>query len=102
MVKDTDTSSATSKTIPFPTLTIVYLPVKAESLIEEISEKYWNLTAEDCKGFFHGGIQREYKKLTIWSQGIDSLWFNTIISRIKEIGSIDFVPIVSGGVMYSV
>jgi hypothetical protein len=97
-----DTSSAASNTIPFPTLTILYIPNKAECLIGEIGEKYCNMTTEDCKGFFHGGIQREYKKITIWSQGIDSLWFNAIIAKIKELGNIEYVPIVSGGIMYSV
>jgi hypothetical protein len=97
-----DTSSAASSTIPFPTLTILYIPIKAESLIEEIGEKYCNMTSEECRGFFHGGIQREYKKITIWSQGIDSLWFNAIIAKIKELANIEYVPIVSGGMMYSV
>ncbi|MGN6632635.1 MAG: hypothetical protein ACTHKP_10425 [Nitrososphaeraceae archaeon] len=97
-----DTSSAASNTIPFPTLTILYIPDKADSLIGEIGEKYCNMTTEECKGFFHGGIQREYKKITIWSQGIDSLWFNAIIAKIKELANIEYVPIVSGGIMYSV
>jgi hypothetical protein len=53
-------------------------------------------------GYFHDGVKREYKKITIWSQGIDSLWFNAIIARIKEVAKVDQVPIVSGGVMYSI
>jgi hypothetical protein len=97
-----DTSSTASSTIPFPTLTSLYLPAEAESIIEEVSQKYSNITVEDCKGFFHNGVQREYKKITIWSQGIDSLWFNAIIASIKERANVEFVPIVSGGVMYSV
>jgi len=97
-----DTSSAASSMIPFPTLTILYIPNKAECLVGEIGEKYCNMTIEDCKGFFHGGIQREYKKITIWSQGIDSLWFNAIIAKIKELANVEYVPIVSGGIMYSV
>lgn len=97
-----NTSSTTSNTIPFPTLTILYLPVEAENVIEEVSQKYYNITEEDCNGFFHGGMKRQYKKVTIWSQGIDSLWFNAIIARIKEIARVEFVPIVSGGIMYSV
>jgi hypothetical protein len=97
-----DTSSTASNTIPFPTLTILYLPAEAENIIEELSQKYFNITVEDCNGFFHGGVKRQYKKITIWSQGIDSLWFNAIIARIKELASVEFVPIVSGGIMYSV
>jgi hypothetical protein len=101
MAEDTS-STASNNTIPFPTLTILYLPTEAESVIEEISQKYYNITVEDCKGFFHGGVQRQYKKVTIWSQGIDSLWFNAIIASIKELASVEYVPIVSGGIMYSV
>ena len=101
MAEDTS-STASNNTIPFPPLTILYLPTEAESVIEEISQKYYNITVEDCKGFFHGGVQRQYKKVTIWSQGIDSLWFNAIIASIKELASVEYVPIVSGGIMYSV
>jgi hypothetical protein len=97
-----DTSSASSNAIPFPTLTILYLPSEAGEIIEEMSQKYCNMTIEDCKGYFHGGVERQYKKVTIWSQGIDSLWFNAIIARIKEIASVNSVPIVSGGVMYAI
>jgi hypothetical protein len=97
-----DTSSTASNSIPFPTLTILYLPAEAENIIEELSQKYFNISVEDCTGFFHGGIQKRYKKVTIWSQGIDSLWFNAIIARIKELASVEFVPIVSGGIMYSI
>ena len=97
-----DTSSRSSNTIPFPTLTILYLPSEAESIIEEVRQKYFNITVEDCKGFFHGGVQRQYKKVTIWSQGIDSLWFNAIIAGVKELANVEFVPIVSGGIMYSI
>ena len=101
MAEDTS-STASNNAIPFPTLTILYLPDEAESIIEEISQKYYNITVEDCKGFFHGGVQRLYKKITIWSQGIDSLWFNAIIANIKELANVEFVPIVSGGIMYSI
>jgi hypothetical protein len=97
-----DVSSTASNTIPFPTLTILYLLVDAEGVIDEVSQKYCNMTVEDCKGFFYGGVQRNYKKVTIWSQGIDSLWFNAIIARIKELANVEFVPIVSGGIMYSI
>jgi hypothetical protein len=95
-------STASNNTIPFPTLTILYLPAEAETVIEEVSQKYYNITVEECKGFFHGGVQREYKKVTIWSQGIDSLWFNAIIANVKELANVEFVPIVSGGIMYSI
>lgn len=98
-----DTSSATpSNTIPFPTLTILYLPSEASEIIEEISQKYSNMTTEDCKGYFHGGVERQYWKVTIWSQGIDSLWFNAIIARVKDLASVNSVPIVSGGIMYAI
>jgi len=97
-----DISSTATNTIPFPTLTIVYLVNQAEGLIDEISKKYNNITVEDCNGFFNDGVKRDYKKITIWSQGIDSLWFNALIARIKEVANIDAVPIVSGGIMYTV
>jgi hypothetical protein len=98
-----DTSSASSSNaIPFPTLTILYLPSEASEIIGEMSQKYFNMTIEDCKGYFHGGVERQYRKVTIWSQGIDSLWFNAIIARMKELASVNSVPIVSGGVMYAI
>jgi hypothetical protein len=98
-----DTSSASSSNaIPFPTLTILYLPSEASEIIGEMSQKYCNMTIEDCKGYFHGGVERQYRKVTIWSQGIDSLWFNAIIARVKELSSVNSVPIVSGGVMYAI
>ena len=97
-----DISSTASNTIPFPTLTIVYLMTQAKDLIDEISQKYNNITVEDCNGFFSDGVKRDYKKITIWSQGIDSLWFNALIARIKEIANVGSVPIVSGGIMYTV
>ena len=98
-----DTSSAASyNAIPFPTLTILYLPSEAGEIIDEIRQKYSNMTTEDCKGYFHGGAERQYKKVTIWSQGIDSLWFNAIIARVKELADVNSVPIVSGGVMYAI
>jgi hypothetical protein len=96
-----DTSSTASSSIPFPTLTIIYLPAEAESIIEEISQKYNNITVEDCSGFFHGA-KKDYKKVTIWSQGIDSLWFNAIIATVKELSKVESVPIVTGGMMYSI
>lgn len=101
MAEDTSTTSSNS-TIPFPTLTIIYLPGEAASLVEEISQKYSNMTSEDCAGFFHGGVQRQYKKITIWSQGIDSLWLNAIVARTKELASVEFITIVSGGMMHMV
>ncbi|HEX9318447.1 MAG TPA: hypothetical protein VF884_05880 [Nitrososphaeraceae archaeon] len=97
-----DTSSTASNTIPFPTLTIIYLVAGADSVVDEISQKYNNITVEDCQGFFNDGVKQNYKKITIWSQGIDTLWFNAVIARIKEIGNVETVPIVSGGIMYSV
>src|SRR5215213_9046600 len=101
MTEDTS-SAASSNAIPFPTLTILYLPSDASEIVEEVSQKYCNMTSEDCVGYFHDGIKRDYKKITIWSQGIDSLWFNAIIARIKEVAKVEQVPIVSGGIMYSV
>jgi hypothetical protein len=101
MAEDTS-SAASSNAIPFPTLTILYLPSEAGEIIEEIRQKYSNMTTEDCKGYFHGGAERQYKKVTIWSQGIDSLWFNAIIARVKELAGVNSVPIVSGGVMYAI
>ena len=102
MANDASSSSTSTDTIPYPTLTILYLPSEAAEIVEEVSQKYCNMTSEDCTGFFHDGIKRNYKKLTIWSQGIDSLWFNAIIARIKEVAKVEQVPIVSGGMMYSV
>jgi len=102
MANDASPSSASKDTIPYPTLTILYLPAEAEAAIEEISQRYNNMTVEDCKGFFHQGKEKEYKKITIWSQGIDSLWFNAIIARIKELSKLESIPIVSGGIMYSI
>jgi hypothetical protein len=98
-----DTSSATSSNaITFPTLTILYLPSEASEIVEEISQKYSNMTTESCKGYFHGGKERQYWKVTIWSQGIDSLWFNAIIARVKDLADVNSIPIVSGGVMYAI
>ena len=95
-----DTSAAEpNATIPFPTLTILYLPAEAAAVVDEVSQKYSNSTVEDCTGFFHG-TQRQYKKITIWSQGIDSLWLNAVVARIKELASVEFVTLVSGGMMY--
>ncbi len=97
-----DSTSMSTDTVPFPTLTIIYLPAEASNLVEEISQKYNNITVEDCKGYFQKGKEGRYKKITIWSQGVDSLWFNAIIARIKEVANVDGVQIVSGGIMYSV
>ena len=58
-----DISSTASNTIPFPTLTIVYLVTQAKDLIDEISQKYNNITVEDCNGFFSDGVKRDYKKI---------------------------------------
>lgn len=102
MANDASSSSTSADTVPYPTLTILYLPSEANLAIEEISQKYNNMTVEDCKGFFHQGKERDYKKITIWSQGIDSLWFNAIIARIKELSNLESIPIVSGGIMYSI
>ena len=95
-----DASSATSSPkIPFPTLTIIYLPEGSTPVTEEIGQKYPNVTVENCIGYFHGS-KKEYKKVTIWSQGIDSLWLDAIIARAKELAGVDFITLVSGGMMY--
>ena len=60
-----------------------------------MGQRYPNSTVEDCIGFFHG-MQRHYKKVTIWSQGIDSLWLNAVVARAKELASVEFVTLVSG------
>jgi len=102
MTEKSGSMESSNDTIPFPTLTILYLPGEASEVVDEVSQKYNNMTSEDCVGYFHDGVKREYKKITIWSQGIDSLWFNAIIARIKEVAKVDQVPIVSGGIMYSI
>jgi hypothetical protein len=93
---------STKNTVPFPTLTILYLPIEAATILAEIGQKYNNMTAEDCMGYFAGGSERRFKKVTIWSQGIDSLWFNAIVARVKELSDLTAIPIVSGGIMYCV
>jgi hypothetical protein len=98
MSEDTSSTSPNEQ-IPFPTLTILYLPAEASAVVEDVSQKYPNITIEDCTGFFHGG-QRQYKKITIWSQGIDSLWMDAVIARTKELASVTFVTVVSGGMMH--
>ncbi|MEW6605418.1 MAG: hypothetical protein AB1351_12130 [Thermoproteota archaeon] len=98
MSEDTSSPSPTAA-IPFPTLTILYLPSEAKAVIDEVAQKYANSTVEDCIGFFHG-TQRHYKKVTMWSQGIDSLWLNAIVARTKELAGVEFVTLVSGGMMY--
>jgi hypothetical protein len=45
-------------------------------------------------------VQKHYKKVTIWSQGIDSLWLNAVVARAKELAGVEFVTLVSGGIMY--
>ncbi|MEO9319999.1 MAG: hypothetical protein ABI361_04940 [Nitrososphaera sp.] len=99
MAEDSSASAAANSAIPFPTLTILYLPVESIAVVEEIGQKYPNITVEDCEGYFHGA-KRQYKKITIWSQGIDSLWLNAIIARVRELASVEFVTIVTGGVLY--
>lgn len=99
MSEDTSSEQPNTTAIPFPTLTILYLPTEAMIVVEEVSQKYSNSTIEDCVGFFHG-TQRHYKKVTIWSQGIDSLWLNALVARIKELASVEFVTLVSGGMLY--
>ena len=98
MTEDTSTPPPAAA-IPFPTLTILYLPSEANEVVDEVSRKYPNSTVEDCVGFFHGS-QKHYKKVTIWSQGIDSLWLNAIVARTKERADVEFVTLVSGGMMY--
>jgi len=98
MTEDTSTPPPAAA-IPFPTLTILYLPSEAKEVVDEVSRKYPNSAVEDCVGFFHGG-QKHYKKVTIWSQGIDSLWLNAIVARTKERAGVEFVTLVSGGMMY--
>jgi hypothetical protein len=97
-----DGTSSTQNTVPFPTLTILYLPIEPETIVAEIGQKYNNMTAEDCTGYFAGGAERQFKKVTIWSQGIDSLGFNAIVARIKELSDLTKSPIVSGGIMYCI
>ena len=97
-----DTSSTASNTIPFPTLTILYLPAQAEGHNRRSEPEIFEYNGRGLQRIFSQRGTREYKKVTIWSQGIDSLWFNAIIASIKERASVEFVPIVSGGVMYSV
>jgi hypothetical protein len=99
MAEDASSSAASSPKIPFPTLTIIYVPDESGAVAEEVSQKYPNVTVEECLGYFHGS-KRQYKKVTIWSQGIDSLWLDAIIGRTKELASVDFVTEVSGGMMY--
>ena len=99
MAEDASSSTSSSPQIPFPTLTILYIPEEASAVVEDVSQKYPNVTIEDCTGYFHGR-GRHYKKITIWSQGIDSLWLNAVVARTKELASIDFVTLVTGGMMY--
>lgn len=102
MAGDAESSASSGgggNAIPFPTLTILYLPGEASEVVEEISQRYSNITVEECVGFFHG-TQRQYKKVTIWSQGIDSLWLNALVARVKELAKVEFVTLVSGGMMY--
>ena len=61
-----DTSSAIIECNPIPTLTILYLPSEASEIIEEISQKYSNMTYR-LQGYFHG-VERQHWKVTIWSQ----------------------------------
>jgi hypothetical protein len=98
MAEDTSPAESNSS-VPFPTLTILYVPVEAADVIEDVSQKYPNMTVEDCSGFFHGK-QRQYKKITIWSQGIDSLWLDAVVARTKELAAVEFVTVVSGGMMH--
>jgi BioD-like phosphotransacetylase family protein len=99
MSDDTSSSPSPAAAVPFPTLTILYLPSEAKAVVDEVSQKYSNSTVEDCVGFFHG-TQRHYKKVTMWSQGIDSLWLNAIVARTKELAGVEYVTLVSGGMMY--
>ncbi|MGI0014750.1 MAG: hypothetical protein ACREBU_15110 [Nitrososphaera sp.] len=92
-------SASSASSIPFPTLTILYLPAEAMTVVDDVSQKYSNSTVEDCVGYFHG-TQRKYKKITIWSQGIDSLWLNAVVAKVKELAGVEFVTLVSGGMMY--
>ncbi len=77
----------------------MYLPAEAMTVVDDVSQKYSNSTVEDCVGYFHG-TQRKYKKITIWSQGIDSLWLNAVVAKVKELAGVEFVTLVSGGMMY--
>ena len=96
-----DGTSSTQNTVPFLTLTILHLPMEAETIVaDRISQKYNNMTAEDY-WIFCRGIERRFKKVTIWSQGIDSLWFNAIVARVKELSDLTKIPIVSG-IMYCI
>jgi hypothetical protein len=44
---DDDPSLSSSAAIPFPTLTILYLPAEAKTVVEEMGQKYPNSTVED-------------------------------------------------------
>ena len=91
-----DISSTASNTIPFPTLTIVYLVSQAKGLIDEISQKYNNITVEDCNGFFNDGLKRDYKKITIWSQGIPNTGSARLPGRWNNVFSVacDLIAII--------
>jgi hypothetical protein len=53
-----DTSSVpSSDAFLFPTLTILYLPADASEVIEEIGQKYCNMTTEDIS-YYRGYQQR--------------------------------------------
>ena len=96
MAEDTSSVPFQCNSIPDVNYTIFTFRSRRK-IIDEIRQKYSNMTTEDCKGYFHGGAEIDYKKVTIWSQGIDSLWFNAIIARVKELADVNSVPIVSGG-----
>ncbi len=38
--------------------------------------------------------------MTVWSQGIDSLWMDAVLARTKELAGVEFVTVVSGGMMH--
>ena len=51
MANDASSSSTSTDTIPYPTLTILYLPSEAKLAVEEISQKYNKANSEIHKGY---------------------------------------------------
>jgi hypothetical protein len=52
---DDDPSLSSSAAVPFPTLTILYLPAEAKTVVEEMGQKYPNSTVEHW--FFPRGAE---------------------------------------------
>ena len=45
MTEKSGSVETSNDTIPFPTLTILYLPSEASEIVEEVSQKYCNMTS---------------------------------------------------------